>query len=130
MEFFEFKYVCFAQIRDINLPKGFIIHFVRLYQIGVTPIDNAVVQNAKTGSRNVEIAVQLRVVNIQPFPPMLAFNDNDELPIFLNALVYFFAFFYTQVHYEFKNDLKRVENVVAHRCNEGHHEGIFSSFLG
>lgn len=76
-----------------------------------------------------EISMELGVVYIKLFLPMLALNDNNRLSVFLDTIIYFLAFLYTKVSNKFRYNFQWVKHIVTKCCNKRHYKSIFCCFL-
>ncbi len=75
MEFLKLIYFCFFNLGEHKFEEGFLIHFVRLHQVGIETIVKSVCKQAKFSLGCMKISKQLRVVRIQFLLVMFAFDQ-------------------------------------------------------
>ena len=58
-----------------------------------------------------------------------ALKQHDDLTVMFDGVINFFAFFNSDIGNKLRYDLRRIEDIIAQRCDEWHHKSVLGGFL-
>src|SRR6266567_2052546 len=58
-----------------------------------------------------------------------ALKQHDDLTVMFDGVINFFAFFNADIGNKLRYDLRRIEDIIAQRCDEWHHKSVLGGFL-
>ena len=117
-------------MQHVEHEEGLRIHFVRLIDVRIKLILDAIGQDRKPGRRDREITIELRRVHlIQVGSRPFAFDQDNDLLIFGDCVIDFFSLLDADVRREFGDDFQGVKHVVAQRTDEGHDKCVLGGLF-